>query len=138
MHTTIDLEITPDKPTKKGNIWSQNSCQTVVDQINKRAPIKAHFMEKANLHPIGKPAFEILGAEIDDSIKIHIGTLQTQEGKLLEDLITSGSIECLPIIETGSEQPIIVKGKPTITKVKRFVSIGINANPIIRAKLGAN
>ena len=139
MHTTIDLQIAPNKPTKKGNVWTSKACNTVVDQINKRAtrsPMKCHFMERSNLTPIGKPAFELVGAEIDKNIKIHIRTLDTLEGKLLEALLKSGKVECLPIIEAGTEQPLIIDGKQTITEIKRLVGIGANADLETRTKLG--
>lgn len=133
----MPLGIIPDKPTKKGNIWTKQVCEEVVRMINKKAPIKGHYMNKMDLRPLGKPAFEVHGAELNESgINIHIKILESKEGKILLSESKGENIPLLPIIETGLHQPININGKPTITNISKFKGFGVQLSLLAEDQLG--
>jgi hypothetical protein len=134
MHVTIDLGIEADKPTDKGNIWSKLAVEKVIKEINRRTPLKCHFM--VEMSNIGKSAIEIQGAELEDNrLKIHILTLGSREGKVAESLIREEKIKFLPMIETNMAY-IAADNKTYVQDITKFHKIGIESSPVIREMIG--
>lgn len=133
MYVTVPLGIKPGVPTKNGNVYTEQVCKKAVNQINKKTPIMGHYMEKMDLQPIGKPCFEVRGAELNDKgIELHIKTLDSKEGKILISEIYDGNIDILPIIEVGLHQPVNLDGVPTITEIKKVRGFGVSIKPQTR------
>jgi hypothetical protein len=134
MHATIDLGIEVDKPTSKGNIWTKVAVEKVVSEINRRVPFKCYFM--IEMAHIGRPAIEVLGAEVDDGkFKIHVETLGSREGKVAENLIREDKIKFLPMIETDKAY-LAPDNKKYIQDVLRLNRLGIESNQVIREMIG--
>lgn len=114
----------------RGFLYPPEVLKEAVDRFKKRIEKEDVYggVVKRGEFKWEKPTHKVVKAEMaSGQVTFDCEVLDTAEGKDLQRLLTEAPIEFLPMMETPRDQPQMIDGVKTITKITKIdgVSIGI-------------